>query len=74
MGGRAAARRRRRARLCQRRYRLRLPPWRVVPGLFDPYHRYHGFCAHEAPVPGPAVIMHCSNELKEQFRPPLRPV
>jgi hypothetical protein len=38
--------------------------------LFGPYHRYQGFCAHEPPVPGVAVIMHCSNETKPQLRPP----
>jgi hypothetical protein len=54
------------------RYLRARRPRPVVLGLFDPYQRYQGFCAQEAPVPGPAVIMHCSNELKEQFRPPPR--
>ena len=34
----------------------------------SPYHKYHGFCTHEPPVPGPPVIMHCSNEVKAQVR------
>ena len=38
----------------------------VVLGLFGPYHKYHGFCTHDPPVPGPAVIMHCSNDVKAQ--------
>jgi hypothetical protein len=38
----------------------------VVLGLFGPYHRYHGFCTQMPPVPGPPVIMHCSNEVKVQ--------
>jgi len=34
-----------------------------------PYARYHGFLTQEAPVPGPAVIMHCSSEVKAQVGP-----
>ena len=52
---------------------LARPPWPVVLGLFGPYHKYHGFCTHEPPVPGPAVIMHCSNEVKAQLLAPLLP-
>jgi hypothetical protein len=35
----------------------------------SPYARYQGFCAHDPPVPGPAVIMHCSNDVKAQVVP-----
>ena len=38
-----------------------------------PYARYQGFCTHQAPEPGVAVIMHCSYEVKPQFVPLLRP-
>src|SRR5262245_31728061 len=41
-------------------------PWPVVPAPPEPYAVYHGFCTHEPPVPGVAVIMHCSRELKMQ--------
>ena len=36
-------------------------PWS---GAVRAVRRYHGFRTHEPPVPGPAVIMHCSNEVK----------
>jgi hypothetical protein len=41
----------------------RLLGWPMRPAaleLFGPYHRYQGFCTHEPPVPGVAVIAHCS--------------
>jgi len=38
--------------------------------LFGPYQRYQGFCTHEPPVPGVAVIAHCWYETKPQLRPP----
>src|ERR1700745_3597325 len=56
---------------CRPRLYLRArPPWPVVLGLFGPYQRYHGFCTHEPPLPGVAVILHCSKEVKPQFLPP----
>jgi hypothetical protein len=52
----------------QRGARLRsLPPWPPGLGPFGPYHRYHVFCTQTPPVPGPPVIMHCSNEMKAQL-------
>jgi hypothetical protein len=58
---RGAARRQAYSRL------LRLPR-AVGPAIWPwPYAKYHGFCTHDAPVPGPAVIMHCWNEVKPQL-------
>ena len=51
--------------------RRRMSPARPWP--CSPYHKYHGFCTHEPPVPGPPVIIHCSKEVKAQLLPP-RPV
>jgi hypothetical protein len=34
--------------------------------------KYQGFCTHEPPVPGPPVIMHGWNEVKEQLVAPFR--
>jgi hypothetical protein len=42
-------------------------------GPLGPYHKYHVFCTQEPPVPGVAVIMHCSNDVKAQVLAPSRP-
>ena len=48
---------------------MRLPEaWGRLFG-FSLYAKYQGFCSHDPPVPGPAVIMHCSNEVKVHVVP-----